>query len=118
MTTFAEKYNHTGFGIETTDFEYIKLATIYNGKENGGSDVIHAVNGIYVNKSPLGVSPVIIDAENKHLVNLPQHLAPTCNEILKDSEAVQAIKDGKVGYTIYEYETRGKKCYSIRFVDK
>lgn len=118
MATFAEKYNRTGFGIETTDFEYIKLATIYNDKENGGGDVIHDVNGIYVNKSPLGFSPVIIDAANKHLVNLPQHLAPTCSEILKDGEAVQAIKDDKVGYVIYEYEARGKKCYSIRFVDK
>ncbi len=117
-TTFASKYNKTGFGIDTTDFEYIKLSAMYTDKKIGGADVIHDINGIYVNKSPLGLSPVIIDAANNLLVNLPQHMAETCQNILADSEAVDAIKGGKVGYTIYEYEARGKKCYSIRFVDK
>ena len=32
-------------------------------------------------------------------------------------QAVETIKNGKVGYTIYEYESRDKKCYSISFVD-
>ena len=49
--------------------------------------------------------------------NLPSHTAETVHEILADDEAVQTIKDGKVGYTIYEYESHGKKCYSISFVD-
>ena len=118
MTTFASKYNKTGFGIDTTDFEYTKLATIFTDAKEGGPVVIHDINGIYVNKSPLGLSPVIIDAANSRLVNLPQHMGETCQSILADSEAVDAIKNGKVGYTIYEYETRGKTCYSIRFVDK
>ena len=118
MATFASKYNKTAFGIDTSDFEYVKLSSIYTDKKEGGNDVIHDINGIYVNKSPLGFSPVIIDASNNRLVNLPQHMAETCRDILEDSEAIEAIKDGKVGYTIYEYEARGKKCYSIRFVDK
>lgn len=118
MATFASKYNKTGFGIDTTDFEYTKLSTLFNSEKDGGSDVIHDINGIYVNKSPLGFSPVIIDSANSKLVNLPQHMAETCQHILADDEAVELIKQGKVGYTIYEYETRGKKCYSIRFVDK
>lgn len=118
MATFASKYNKTGFGIDTSEFEYVKLSTLYNSKTDGGADVIHDVNGIYVNKSPLGFSPVIIDKGAGHLVNLPQHMAKVCTEILSDAEAVEAIKDGKVGYAIYEYEARGKKCYGIRFVDK
>lgn len=117
MATFASKYNKTGFGIDTTNFEYVKLSALYNDEKDGGEDVIHNINGIYVNKSPLGLSPVIIDAPNGKLVNLPTHLAETCQSILADSEAVEAIKANKVGYTIYEYEARGKKCYSIRFVD-
>ena len=44
-------------------------------------------------------------------------MTETAREILADSEAVEAIKNGKVGYTIYEYESHGKKCYSISFVD-
>lgn len=118
MATFANKFNKNNFDIDTTNFEYIKLADIFNSKENGGKDVVHPVNGVYVHKSQLGDSPVIIDADNKKLVNLPSHMAETIREILSDSEAVEAIKQNKVGYTIYEYESHAKKCYSISWVDR
>lgn len=117
MITFAKKFNKTTFGIDTTDFNYVKLADLYNSADNGGSDVIRKIDGCYVHKSQLGDSPVIIDVENKQLVNLPAHTAETIREILADTEAVETIKAGKVGYTIYEYESHGKKCYSISFVD-
>lgn len=117
MKSLASKFNKTTFGIDTTDFQYTKLADIFNSENEGGKDVIHNINGLYVHKSQFGDSPVIIDEKNKRLVNLPSHTAETVREILADDEAVQAIKDGKVGYTIYEYESHGKKCYSISFVD-
>lgn len=117
MKSFASKFNKTTFGIDITDFQYTKLADIFNSENEGGKDVIHNINGLYVHKSQLGDSPVIIDEKNKRLVNLPSHTAETVREILTDDEAVQTIKDGKVGYTIYEYESHGKKCYSISFVD-
>lgn len=117
MKSFASKFNKTTFGIDTTDFQYTKLADIFNSENDGGKDVIHNINGLYVHKSQLGDSPLIIDETNKRLVNLPGHTAETVREILADDEAVQTIKDGKVGYTIYEYESHGKKCYSISFVD-
>ena len=117
MKSFASKFNKTTFGIDTTDFQYTKLADIFNSENEGGKDVVHKINGLYVHKSQLGDNPVISDEENKRLVNLPSHTAETVREILADDEAVQTIKDGKVGYTIYEYESHGKKCYSISFVD-
>lgn len=117
MKSFASKFNKTTFGIDTTDFQYTKLADIFKSENEGGKDVVHKINGLYVHKSRLGDSPVAIDEENKRLVNLPGYIAGTVREILADDEAVQTIKDGKVGYTIYEYEARGKKCYSISFVD-
>lgn len=117
MKSFATKFNKTTFGIDTTDFKYTKLADIFTSESEGGKDVIHKINGLYVHKSQLGDSPVIIDVENKRLVNLPSHLAVTVREILADDEAVETIKAGKVGYNIYEYELHGKKCYSILFVD-
>ena len=117
MKSFASKFNKTTFGIDTTDFQYTKLADIFNSENEGGKDVIHNINGLYVHKSQLGDSPVIIDEENKRLVNLPSHTAETVREILADDEAVETIKAGKVWYTIYEYESHGKKCYSISFVD-
>lgn len=117
MKSFASKFNKTTFGIDTTDFQYTKLADIFQSESEGGKDVIHKIAGLYVHKSSLGDSPVIIDEESRRLVNLPSHTAETVREILADYEAVQTIKDGKVGYTIYEYESHGKKCYSISFVD-
>lgn len=114
MLDFAKKFNKTSFGIDTKDFEYIKLAEL----AKDGADVVHPVNGMWVRSSALGDSPVIIDAEAKKLVNLPSHLGATVREILADDEAVQAIKDGKVGYTIYSYESHNKTCYGINFVNK
>lgn len=117
MKSFASKFNKTNFSIDTNDFRYVKLADIFNSKKEGGKDVVHKIAGVYVHRSPLGDSPVIIDEENKRLVNLPSHTAETIREILADDEAVETIKAGKVGYSIYEYESHGKKCYSISFVD-
>jgi hypothetical protein len=113
--SFAGTFNRTSFGIDTTDFPFVKLVDIF--KDEGG-DVVHPINGLYVHKSQLGDSPVIIDAENKRLVNLPQFTGDTIREILANSDAVDAIKANKVGYTIYEYESHAKKCYGITFVDK
>lgn len=118
MFSFAAKYNKTNFGIDTKGFPYVKLSDVFNDKENGGKDVIHPINGIYVHTTKMGESSVLVDAESKQLVNLPEHLNTACKAILADAEAVEAIKNGKVGFTVYEYEARGRKCYSIRFVDK
>lgn len=116
--SFASTFNKASFGIDTTNFPYVKLIDIYNSEKEGGGDVVHPINGMYVHKSQLSDSPVIIDAENKRLVNLPQFTGKTVREILANSDAVGAIKANKVGYRIYEYESHGKKCCGITFVDK
>ena len=115
MFSFSNTFNKTSFGIDTKDYEYIKLSDVAKASS---PDEIHPINGLYVHKSQLGDSPVIIDSENKRLVNLPQFTGDTIREILADSDAVDAIKANKVGYTIYEYESHAKKCYGITFVDK
>lgn len=116
--SFASTFNKASFGIDTTNFPFVKLAYIYNDSKDGGGDVVHPINGMYIHKSQLGVSPVIIDAENKRLVNLPQFTADTVRDILGNRDAVDAIKANKVGYTIYEYESHARKCYGITFVDR
>ena len=116
--SFASAFNKTSFGIDTTSFFFVKLKDIFNDKKEGGGDVVHPINGIYVHISQLGDSPVIIDAENNRLVNLPQYTGDMVREILVNPEAVESIKANKVGYTIYEYESHTKKCYGITFVDK
>lgn len=114
MFSFSKKYNKTSFGIDTKDYEYIRLSDV---AKSSSPDEIHNINGLYIHSSKLGDSPVIIDSTAKKLVNMPKHLGETFREILADDEAVQAIKDGWVGYTIYSYESHGKTCYGINFVD-
>lgn len=114
--SFAGTYNKSSFGIDVTEFPFVKLADIYNSDEV--RDMVHPINGMYIHTSKLGPSPVIIDAENKRLINLPQFISGTVSDILANSDAVDAIKEGKVGYTIYEYASHAKKCYGITFVDK
>ncbi len=113
--SFAARFNKTSFGIDTTDFKYVKLSDLFT---QDGNDTIHPVNGLFVHKSALGDSPVCIDAQNRLLVNFPSHTTEVVREILADSDAIQAIKGGNVGYTIYEYDSHGKKCYGVNFVDK
>lgn len=114
MFSFSNTFNKISFGIDTKDYEYIKLSEVAKGSS---PDAIHPINGLYVHGSALGDSPVVIDVQAKKLVNMPTYLGETFREILANSEAVQAIKDGKVGYTIYPYESHAKTCYGIMFVD-
>lgn len=114
MKSFAERYNRTSFGVDTSNFQYVKLADLF---KQGGESEVHRIDGAFISRSKIGESPVIIDAAKKLLVNWPIHTTETWRNILSDSEAVDAIKGGKVGYTIYEYESHGKKCYSPMFAD-
>lgn len=114
MFSFSNTFNKNSFGIDTKDYEYIKLPDMAKGSS---PDEIHPINGLYVHGSDFGDSPVVIDVQAKKLVNMPKHMGDTFREILADPEAVQAIKDGKVGYTIYTYESHAKTCYGINFVD-
>ena len=112
--SFAKSFNKTTFDIDVTDFEYIKLAALYNAEQ---PYTVYKVNAMWVTKSPLGDSPVFVCAELGKLVNMPSHTAAMVREIVGSSDAVDAIKAGKVGFTVYEYESHGKKCYNVRFVD-
>ena len=112
--SFAKSFNKTTFDVDVTDFEYCKLAALYNAD---APQTVYRVNAMWVQKSPLGDSPVFVVSELGKLVNMPSHTAATVREITANAAAVDAIKHGKVGFTVYEYESHGKKCYNVRFVD-
>lgn len=112
--SFAKQFNKNTFDIDVTDFEYIKLAALYNAES---PNTVYRVNAMWVTKSPLGDSPVFVVAELGKMVNMPSHTAAMVREICANSDAVEAIKNGKVGFTVYEYESHSKKCYNVRFVD-
>ena len=77
--SFANSFNKVTFSIDVTDFEYCKLAALYNEK---APQTVYHLDGMWTNKSPLGESPVFICAELGKLVNMPMHLTPTVKEIL------------------------------------
>lgn len=115
--SIASKYNKTNlFNFEIPkEFEYKSLADLFN---NNGKDFVYTVKAVYINKkSRFGESPVV--ATENCLVNLPKHLTDVAVEIMRDSETVDAINEGKFGFKIYTYETKNRSelCYSVNWVD-
>lgn len=115
MVSFAKKYNRKDvFNIDTKEYPFVKLSELY---KKDGAEMVHPFNGCFIVSTKLGESAVAIDAIRKQLVNLPLHMVDIIREIINDTEAVDMIKSGGVGYQIREYESHGKKCYTIDFVD-
>lgn len=99
------------------DFEkdFISLKEL---KYSYGDGYIHLIHGIGINaKSKYGAHPFL--ETNNYLVDLPKHMLETCKQILSDSEMVQEIKEGLIGFKIRTYTDNkfGKECYTIEFVD-
>lgn len=116
MSKFTDKYNKTFAKFDFTpeeNFSYHSLKDMYNGKKGNNK---YIVLGIYINrKSKFGDAPVIVSEDC--YINLPKHLLDTVNEMLEDEELVQAINNKEFGIEVYEYETNGKTCYSVNWID-
>lgn len=115
MNNLLNKYNKTTprFTFRTPDnFEYVnlkRLVDLYGIKQE------HVLNALYINtKSRYGNSPVAVTGT--HLVNLPGHLLDTVTEMMNDPEFVEAVNKHLIGFTIYEYEGRNGKGYSVNWV--
>lgn len=119
MTTFSSKFNNGNsarFDVDTKDFTFVKVAELPLNK--GKKPAVYKVDGMYIKRGKeYGDQPVFILAETKQMVNMPSHMTARVQAILADDEAVQDIKDGKVGFTMYEYESHGKQCRGVEFVD-
>ena len=97
------------------DFKYKSLKDLY--VENG-EDKIYKVNALYINTSGIyGEQPLAITDEE--FVNLPKHLLGTVEEIRNNEELVNDINNGKVGFEIYEYnsKTYNRIAYSINWLE-
>lgn len=110
----SKKYNTEKiFNIDTEGFDYKSLEDLFIDE-----DTEYPVCGLYINtKGNFGKEPII--ATDEFYVNLPSHLVDTVEAMIKDEEAVEAINDGLVGFTIYQYHQKkfNKDCYGIRWVD-
>lgn len=114
--SLMSKFNNTNvFGIDTSDYKYTNLATLFNTDP----DAKHKVLGLFVNtKGKYGSEPNAI-IENNLIVNLPRHLLETVNELLDDDRYIDYIKAGHVGFTIYQYHSSkyNKDAYSVTWLD-
>lgn len=111
---FSTKYNKVTHQVDTEGFNYTNLANLH--KEEG-SDVVHQVDWLFIRSGKYGKHPIFINVEKKILINVPAHLTETVEDILRDGEAVEAIKGGKVGFTIYTFESHSKECFGLQFQD-
>ena len=114
-----DKYNKGGvtFEVDIKDFKFVTLEELYK-RDNGKT--IFGIDGLYINKkSSFGDHPVAIIAVEEMLVDLPSHLTEDVKEMLQDPEVVDAIKAGKVGFVIEQYEQKKYKklCYGIHWED-
>lgn len=115
--SIANKYNKSNiFNFKAPkDFEYWSLHDLFN---NNGKDCVYEIKAMYINKkSKFGESPII--ATTDCFVNLPSHLTDTVKEMMRDTEVVDAVNSGHLGFQIYTYETKNRKglCYSVNWVD-
>lgn len=115
--SFAKKHKKGAidWGINTENFEYFKLADLY---EMNGDDELYTLKGLFVNRNKpekqlkeFGASPVGI-LEDK-LINLPNHMLEEVEGILKDEEDIESIMNGEAVFKIREYESHSKTCYGI-----
>lgn len=127
MAFSIKKYNKGGkFNIDTTNLTYKKLKDLYS--ENN-TDTVYAIGAIYINtKSKFGENPnvCVMDMDKNtgeivpvFMVNLPRHLTDDCRAMLDDEEAVDAIKNIRVGFSIRKYHNKvyNTDAYSVEWTD-
>lgn len=112
--SFAKKHNKGNrlFDIDVKDFKFKKLSEI-------GTDPIK-IDGLYINrKSEFGNHPVAIVCDKKILIDLPNHMTQEVEDILTDTEDIEAIKNGEVGIIAENYTSKKykKECVGVSFVD-
>lgn len=114
-----DRFNKGGvtFDIDITGFTFVDLKSLFKKSPEGE---LFKFDGLYINrKSSFGDHPVAILGKEELLVDLPAHLNEDVKIMLQDPEIVSAIKAGKVGFTIHEYEQKKYKrtCYGIHWED-
>lgn len=119
MTSFAQKFN-TGnvnpFTFDLKGYTFTSLKELFNFDET--KNTVHSLDGFYFTRGKYGVHAVAVMADVKKRVDMPLYLTKLFNDIVNNAEAVSAIKNGKVGFIVRKYESHGKECFSITFIDK
>lgn len=117
MTSFAEKYNkgnENPFKFDLNGYDFTSLKELYNADHNK----VHALDGFYFTRCKFGVKVVVVMSDVKKRVDMPIYLTKVFNDIVNNKDAVNDIKNGKVGFIVRKYESHGRNCHTITFKDK
>lgn len=117
MTSFAEKYNKGNvnpFKFDLKGYEFTSLKELHNTDPNK----VHALDGFYFTRSKFGIKVVVVMSDVKKRVDMPVYLTKVFNDIVNNANAVEDIKNGKVGFIVRKYESHGRNCHTIIFKDK
>lgn len=103
------------FNINSDNFTYESLKDLYN---NNGKDHVYPLTAIYINRKTK-FEPAPVFATDKFFVNIPSHMLDVCEQILSNENAIEAINNGEVGFSIYPYKNNrfNKDCFGVNFVD-
>ena len=110
------KFNKTkriDWGISTENLPFKKLENIF---DEGIKFV--KIRGFYLQNGRFGKQANAIT--DSCVLYVPAHMTETIEEILNDSEAVKAIKNGECWVSIYKYHSPNynRDCYSFNFVEE
>ena len=100
------------WNVNTKDFTFKKLSDFYNQ----GIKTIQVFGFFFVKSENYGLQPVAILKDC--LLNLPTHKSDIISEMLKNPDAVNAIKNGECSLKLREYKSKyNKTCYDFDFIN-
>lgn len=111
------QFNKDGFEkivwpVNTEGFKFKKLSDYWNTNQK----TIQVFGFFFVKSKNFGLQPIAIAKDC--LVNLPTHKCDTIKEMLKNNEAVEAIKRGECSLFIRQYQSAYQKtCFDFNFVN-
>lgn len=99
------------WGIDTKDFVFKKIKDIYED-----TNIVQVFGFFFTKSKDYGLQPNAILKDC--LLNLPTHQKETISELLKNKEAVEAIKRGECSLKFRQYQSKYNKiCYEIEFIN-
>ena len=97
--------------IDTNGFVFKKIKDLYEE-----TNVVQVFGFFFVKSENYGLQPVAILKDC--LLNLPTHKREIISEMLKNPDAVNAIKNGECSLTFRQYKSKyNKVCYDFDFVN-
>lgn len=109
------QYNKNNFekiewNVKTDNFDFKKIADLFSE----GIRKVQVFGFFFIKSDNYGLQPIAILEDC--LLNLPTNKRDIISEMLKDKEAVNAIKKGECGLTFRQYRSKyNKNCFNVDF---